>query len=149
MAEFVFRTMAVDAGLSDHFIIASAATTDEEIWNGCGNPVYPPVEQLLKAHGMDPDGKRAALLRRSDYSRYDYFIGMDEENIYDLRRIAGTKERAKKIRCLADYLSHHPGQETVPDPYYGGAKDFEFALDLIEDACEGLLQTLTETSGIL
>lgn len=92
---------------------------------------------------------RARQVRSDDFERFDYVIGMDEENIYDLRRIAGTKERAKKIRCLADYLSHHPGQETVPDPYYGGAKDFEFALDLIEDACEGLLQTLTETSGIL
>ena len=43
MAEFVFRQMAEQAGLAERFDVASAATTDEEIWNGCGNPVYPPV----------------------------------------------------------------------------------------------------------
>ena len=87
MAEFVFRKMAADAGLSDRFFVGSAATTDEEIWNGRGNPVYPPVARLLKEHGMDPGRKRATLLRPEDYSRYDCFIGMDEENRQDMERI--------------------------------------------------------------
>ena len=71
MAEFVFRQMAEQDGLADQFDVASAATTDEEIWNGCGNPVYPPVERLLRAHGMDPREKRAALLTAGDYDVYD------------------------------------------------------------------------------
>lgn len=45
MAEFVFRQMAGQEGLANQFDVYSAATTDEEIWNGCGNPVYPPVER--------------------------------------------------------------------------------------------------------
>ena len=61
MAEFVFRQMAEQEEMADRFDVASAATTDEEIWNGCGNPVYPPVERLLREHGMNPDGKRARL----------------------------------------------------------------------------------------
>ena len=85
---------------------------------------------------------RARQVKREDFDRFDFVVGMDNENLYDLRRIAGSQERAKKIRCLADYLRNHPGQETVPDPYYGGAKDFEFALDLIEDGCAGLLDEL-------
>jgi protein-tyrosine phosphatase len=44
---------------------------------------------------------------------------------------------------MSDYLRHHPGQQTVPDPYYGDDRDFEFAVELLEDACEGLLDELT------
>ena len=49
----------------------------------------------------------------------------------------------QKIIRMSDYLRHHPGQKTVPDPYYGSTRDFEFALELLEDACEGLLDELT------
>lgn len=142
MAEFVFRTMAVDAGLSDHFIIASAATTDEEIWNGCGNPVYPPVEQLLKAHGMDPDGKRAALLRRSDYSRYDYFIGMDEENLQDMKRIFHG-DPAHKCSLLMDYTQN---PRPVADPWY--TRDFQKTWNDVDEGCRGLLAFLRHTEMI-
>jgi protein-tyrosine phosphatase len=43
---------------------------------------------------------------------------------------------------MSDYLRHHPGQKIVPDPYYGDTRDFEFALELLEDACAGLLEEL-------
>ena len=92
-----------------------------------------------RGHNFD---HRARQVKSADFDRFDYIIGMDEENIYDLRRIAPSHEAAKKILCLADYLENHPGQTTVPDPYYGQARDFEFALDLIEDACQGLLNHL-------
>ena len=89
---------------------------------------------------------RAQQVRREDFLRYDYIIGMDEENIYDLRRLAPDKKQAEKIICLADYLQKYAGEPTIPDPYYGGTKDFIWALDLIEDACQGLLEALTNHS---
>ena len=52
MAEFVFRKMAAERGVSHLFSVASAATSTEEIWNGIGNPVYPPAERELKKHGI-------------------------------------------------------------------------------------------------
>jgi len=52
------------------------------------------------------------------------------------------RARQFKIIRMSDYLCHHPGQKTVPDPYYGSERDFEFALELLEDACEGLLESL-------
>ncbi|MCI6159718.1 MAG: low molecular weight phosphotyrosine protein phosphatase [Prevotellaceae bacterium] len=85
---------------------------------------------------------RARQVKREDFDRFDFIIGMDKENLKDLHRLAPSQKATRKILCLADFLRHHPGQATVPDPYYGGEKDFEFALDLIEDACEGLLDTL-------
>ena len=56
------------------------------------------------------------------------------------------KKQAEKIICLADYLQKYAGEPTIPDPYYGGTKDFIWALDLIEDACQGLLEALQEGS---
>ena len=85
---------------------------------------------------------RVRQVKREDFDHFDLVVGMDDENTYNLRRIAGTPEHIKKIRCLADYLRRHPGQKTVPDPYYGGSADFELALDLIEDGCAGLLDEL-------
>ena len=69
---------------------------------------------------------------------------MDQENYHDVARQAPTLLDLQKIIRMSDYLRHHPGQKTVPDPYYGTERDFEFALELLEDACEGLLDELTK-----
>lgn len=91
---------------------------------------------------------RARQVKREDFDRFDYVVGMDEENLLDLRRLAASREQAAKILCLADFLRHHPGQTTVPDPYYGGPRDFELALDLVEDACSGLLDELLSSGQV-
>lgn len=93
---------------------------------------------------------RARQIAIADFSRFDYIIGMDTENMATLRRMQkqylssnhGEGSKCAKLLCLADFMKHHPGQATIPDPYYGNQRDFEFALDLIEDACEGLLGKL-------
>lgn len=63
MAEFIFKDMVNKRGLSDQFYIASAATSTEEIWNGIGNPVYPPAKCELAKHGISCEGKRAVQLK--------------------------------------------------------------------------------------
>ena len=87
MAEFVMKKLVSDANLSDHFRIASAATSTEEIWNGIGNPVYPPVKAELARHGISCEGKRARQVTKADYAEYDYLIGMDSANIRNMLRI--------------------------------------------------------------
>ena len=59
MAEFIFKNLAAKHGVSDKFVISSSATSTEEIWNGIGNPVYPPAKAELARHGLSCDGKRA------------------------------------------------------------------------------------------
>lgn len=66
MAEFIFRDAVKKAGRTGEFFVASSAVSDEEIFGGVGNPVYPPARAVLKAHGISCEGKRAALLRFSD-----------------------------------------------------------------------------------
>lgn len=81
MAEFIFRDAVKKAGRTGEFFVASSAVSDEEIFGGVGNPVYPPARAVLKAHGISCEGKRAALLRFSDAEKYDLFACMDESNL--------------------------------------------------------------------
>ena len=114
VAEFVFRDIAKKAGQEADFLIASAATTTDEIAGGVGNPVYPPARETLLRHGIDPVGKRAVLLTRADYAFYDHLIGMDAENLHDMRRICGG-DRDHKLSLLLDYTDH---PRDVADPWY-------------------------------
>lgn len=63
MAEFIFRDMVKKGEIADRFVIKSSATSTEEIWNGIGNPVYPPAKRELAKHGIGCDGKRAVQLK--------------------------------------------------------------------------------------
>lgn len=98
MAEFVMKKLVSDANLADHFQIASAATSTEEIWNGIGNPVYPPAKAELARHGISCEGKRARQVTKADYAEYDYLIGMDSANIRNMLRIFGGDPDGKVVR---------------------------------------------------
>ena len=138
MAEFIFKDMVKKAGLSDCFVIASSATSTEEIWNGIGNPVYPPAKRELESHGLKCDGKRAVQLQKSDYEKYDLFIGMDSANIRNMTRIL-CEDPNGKIRKLMSYTNR--GGD-VADPWYSDR--FDIAFKDIYDGCKALLEKLTK-----
>ncbi len=135
MSEFVLKDMVEKRGLEKHFQIASAATSSEEIWGGRGNPVYPPARKKLMEHGIDPRGKEARKTTREDYSKYDYLIGMDEENLWSMKRIY-KGDPDGKISLLLDYADR-PGQE-VADPWYTG--DFDATWSDVWAGCAGFLE---------
>ena len=137
MAEFIMKDLVARAGLEDRFEIASAATSTEEIWNGVGNPVYPPARAELARHGIDCTGKRAVQLKRSDYDRYDYLIGMEERNLRDMERITG--HRGGKQSLLLSFAGSNAG---IRDPWYSGQFD-ETYRDVLK-GCTALLQYLVE-----
>ena len=85
---------------------------------------------------------RARQFSAADFDHFDMILVMDRENYFDVTRLARNDADKQKVRMLVDYMTHHPGQQTIPDPYYGDTADFDFALDLIEDACEGLFKSL-------
>ena len=136
MAEFIFKDMVEKQGIADEFFIASSATSTEEIWDGIGNPVYPPAKKELAKHGLSCFNKRAVQLQKSDYEKYDLFIGMDTANIYKMRAILGGDPQGK-IRKLMDYTER--GGD-VADPWY--SRRFDVAYRDIHDGCEALLQKL-------
>lgn len=135
MAEFIMKKLVSDAGLSEQFEIASAATSTEEI----GNPVYPPARRKLAEHGIACDGKTARQLTRRDYERYDLLIGMDRYNIRNMERMCGGDPDGK-IHMLMEYAGQD-GQD-VADPWYTG--DFNATWRDCLNGCRGLLAELTE-----
>mgnify|MGYP004644740607 CR=1 FL=1 len=143
MAEFIFKNMINKKQLQSDFYIASAATSTEEIWNGIGNPVYPPAKRELARHGISCDGKRAVQLKKSDYDKYDYLIGMEERNRRNMLRILGS-DPENKVSLLLDY-SNRPGN--IADPWYTG--DFETTYRDITEGCEGFLEYLVRSSGLI
>lgn len=137
MAEFILKDMVQKRGIADHFYIASAATSTEEIWNGIGNPVYPPAREELAKHGIGCAGKRAVQVTKADYENYDYLICMDSNNLRNLSRIIGP-DKDGKVSLLLDYAGRK-GQ-SIADPWYTG----NFALTYVDvvEGCEGLLNYL-------
>ena len=132
MAEFVMKDLVKQAGLSDRFEIASAATSTEEL----GNPVYPPARRELQAHGISCAGKTARQIIKRDYDYYDYLIAMDQNNLRNMRPFFGT-DPEKKISLLLDHAGIH---RDVADPWYTG--DFTATWDDVQAGCQALLREL-------
>ena len=132
MAEAVFRHMLEERSLGERIAVDSAAVSAEEI----GNPVYPEANRTLVAHGLPASNHHAWQLTRADYDRYDFFIGMDQENIYRMRQIFGGDSQ-RKVGLLLAYTEH---PREVEDPWYTGR--FDRVFDLITQGCQALLEAL-------
>lgn len=78
---------------------------------------------------------------KRDFDRFDLIIGMDRQNVSDLRQLARTPADREKIFMMTDFCTEG-NYQSVPDPYYGGDAGFELVLDILEDACKGLIQSL-------
>ena len=128
MAEFVFKNILKEKGLSDLFYVASAATSREEI----GNPTYPPVRRLLKAKGIPFDEHKCARqVTPADYDNFDYIVCMDYNNLLNIRRIISNDPQGK-ISMLLD--------RDVADPWYTG--DFEATYEDTVTGCTALLENI-------
>lgn len=132
MAEFILKDMAEKAGRAGQFVIASSATSTEEIRNGVGSRVYPAAARELAKHGISCDGKRAVQLQRSDYNRYDLFLCMDHANLRNALRILGGDPEGKVEMLLPD--------REVSDPWY--TDRFDIAYRDICQGCRSLLERL-------
>lgn len=134
LAEFVMKDIAEKAGLADSFIIASAATSTEEI----GNPVHRGTREKLREHGISAAGKTAVQMKRSDYDKYDYLIGMDDWNIRNLLRITGGDPEGK-VHKLLEFAGR---DGDIADPWYTG--NFDETYEDVKAGCDGLWKILME-----
>ncbi len=138
MAEYVFKDMLEQKGLSDKFLVASAATSSEEVGNG----VHRGTRNKLIEAGIDASQKRAVQLKREDYSRYDYILGMEQSNLTSMKRIFGDDNEGKVKRLLD--LSDKP--RDIADPWYTG--DFDKTYEDVYEGCEMLLAYLCKENKI-
>ncbi len=136
MAEMILKELVRRRGIAEQFVIASCATSTEEICGGIGNPVYPPAQAELKRRGIPCEMRRAVQLCRADYAKYDYLIGMDRANLRNMQRMLGGDPDGKLL-LLMDFT---PQGGEVADPWYSG--HFDAAFHDIYAGCEGLLSYL-------
>ena len=129
MAEYVMKDLVKKTGVSDRFLIDSAATSREEI----GNPVHPGTRQKLWQEGIPCGDHRARRMEKADYDKYDYLIGMETWNIKNMLRITGG-DPDKKISRLLDF-SQHP--RDIADPWYTG--NFDETFEDVMEGCRALL----------
>ena len=131
-AEVVLKQMAEEAGRRD-LQVASAAATREEI----GNDIYPPMKKALVNVGYTCGHHAARQTVRADYTQWDYIVGMDDENMWDMKHIYGG-DLEGKLSMLLDWAGQ-PGRE-IDDPWY--TRDFTGVLKQIEEGCAGLLRQI-------
>lgn len=133
-AEAVFRACVENAGLSDQILIDSAGTHDYHI----GDPPDTRAQRAAKQRGYDMSALRGRQVGLLDFTRFDYVLAMDCDNLAILHRLCPQPQR-ERLGLFLEYASRHEERE-VPDPYYGGTDGFERVLDMVEDAAEGLLE---------
>lgn len=128
MAEFIFKKLVQEKGLSDAYYVESAATSTEEI----GNDMYPPAKRKLKEKGVPFSLRQARQIRYDEYEKWDYIIGMDKWNMQNLKRIFKT-DPLKKVHSLLK-------NRDVADPWY--TNDFERAYQDIYQGCTEWLERI-------
>ncbi len=139
-AQGVFSRLVKEAGLDDKIGIDSAGTISYHV----GRPPDSRAQNAAKERGYDLSEYRARLVDASDCGHFDYILVMDETNMLDVRSVL-PKSCWGKLHLFLDFDPTGRKGREVPDPYSGGANDFERVLDLVERAAAGLLEHIRKT----
>lgn len=140
-AEAVLRAKLGAAGLSERVQVDSAGTHDDHV----GAPPDWRAQEHAERRGYDLSALRARKVRAADFEHFDLLLAMDSDNFDALARRCPPALR-HKLRLLMSFVGRSDS-EVVPDPYYGGASGFDQVLDLVEAACDGLVDSLSRTLG--
>jgi protein-tyrosine phosphatase len=134
-AEIIFRKQVADAGRAAQFEIDSAGT----IGHHAGAPPDPRMAESLRQKGFTVEGL-ARQIQPDDLMTFDLIVTMDESNQSDVRNLDKTGDLHAKIRPFVSFCRHHDDLR-VPDPYYGGQRGFDHVIRMLEDGCEGILES--------
>ncbi len=132
MAQFIFQKLVADAGLSEQFVIDSAAAHTDEI----GSDTYYATKEILNLHDVPYHPRAAWQITAADGAKWDYIIGMDSANMRDLKRIIPASEQHK----LSKLMEWDGQKRDVADPWY--TRDFERTYTDILVGCIALLDAL-------
>ncbi len=135
-AEGVFRATVAREGLAARIVVDSAGTGDWHV----GQPPDHRAIAAARERGYDLTALRARQVRRSDFAQFDWILAMDRVNLRSLE-VLRPPSFAGHLGLFLD-LAPHLGVSEVPDPYYGEAREFAQALDLIEQGSAALLRHL-------
>jgi protein-tyrosine phosphatase len=137
-AEGVFLHQLKIQGLEKQFLVDSAGTGGWHV----GRPADSRMRNAAAQRGILLPS-RARQIKAEDLQTFDLILTMDADNLLNVQSLAGELGQiaTARIKPMLSYASKTSLQE-VPDPYYGGDAGFEEVLDLLEDACKGLLDEL-------
>lgn len=138
-AEAIFNAKVEKKGLSEELLCDSAGTA---AYHAGDQADYRMMQFALK-RGYRLTSISRPVDPKRDFDCFDYIIGMDKQNVRDLKAVARNENDRKRIFLMTDFCSVGK-YDSVPDPYYGGAAGFELVLDILEDACEGLIRKLRD-----
>lgn len=141
-AEGCFLHLIAREQLDEHFAVDSAGTGHWHV----GKPADRRMLEAASRRGILLPS-RARQIVRADLEAFDHILTMDDDNLAVVRRLAGGRPTRATIAPITRYCRRH-GLQEVPDPYYGGPDGFEQVLDLLEDACEGLLEHLRPKGAV-
>ncbi|RNC64526.1 low molecular weight phosphotyrosine protein phosphatase [Proteiniphilum sp. X52] len=142
-AEGIMATIVEKYGLQDIIEVDSAGTSG---WHEGELP-----DERMRSHGerrgytLDSPARK---FRKSDFDDFDHILVMDRQNFTNVRGMATSQRQTDKIHMMTEFSRQYTHHDHIPDPYYGGASGFELVLDLLEDACEGLLQAIKKKHSL-
>lgn len=134
-AEAVFLAKIQSDGLSSEITCDSAGTIGYH--NGARPDSRMRAAAAMRGYSLEGISRQ---VRPEDFDRFDYIIAMDDDNYGHLQAMQSRNGGKARLRRMCDFGNH--GATEVPDPYYGGHKGFERVLDIIEEACEDLLEEI-------
>ena len=137
MAEFVMKDIVRKAGLESEILVESAATSTEEI----GNDIHRGTRQKLTKENIPFTHRSARQITSDDYQKFDYLIGMDDENIFNMRR-RWNNDPENKIFLLLEFAGK---TLEITDPWYTG--NFENTYSDIVEGCNGLMKDILKRLG--
>lgn len=135
--------LIAQANLSDQIICDSAGTAGYHI----GSPPDQRMAAAAQRRGINLEGQ-ARKFQKSDFEDFDLILAMDRDNYQNILALDPAGKYGDKVRLMCDFATHHREKE-VPDPYYGGTEGFNNVIDLLLDACEGLLQYVVKTNDLV
>ena len=139
VAEGVLRHKLQQAGLAQRVVVDSAGTHGYHT----SEPPDPRAIRSAAARGYDIRSLRARPVDAGDFEDFDWILALDEGHLAWLQKKA-PPAHGRRIELLLGHARQHAGKTEVPDPYYGPDAGFEHVLDLVEDACDGVVEALQQ-----
>jgi protein-tyrosine phosphatase len=140
-AENIMNHLTAQAGMSSQIECDSAGTASYHT----GNPPDRRMQAAATKRQIPMTGC-ARQFTKADFTAFDLILAMDLENYHNILALDSQGQYRDKVKLMCDFATEHPDKE-VPDPYYGGADGFDYVIDLLLDACSGLLQELETTTA--
>lgn len=133
LAEGILQHKANARGLG--WDVHSAGTGNWHV----GEPPHELSQKVARINGIDISQQRARQFRKEDFGEYDFIYVMDSSNYSDVKRMAGAAFEETKIDLLLNEL--YAGQNRgVPDPWYGEEDGYHQVFELIDKACETIIE---------